>query len=404
MRQRGDNARVPVREITPAEFETWNREDYALVDIRDVTVYNHGFIPNAISVPVDVEDIKNRNTGHPLQTETWKRLFTISKEISVVVYCQRGEESRYVAQKLTELGYQAYNLTGGYLEWLIHNTREVDMERYSRHLLLENVGLAGQKKLLHSKVLIVGAGGLGAPAALYLAAAGVGTLGIVDDDKVELSNLQRQIIHTTQNIGKEKVSSAKEMLNRINPDVSVVCYPERVTPENVMEIISGYDFIIDGVDNFPTKFMINDACVIAEKPFCHGGILQFQGQFMTYVPQKGPCYRCIFEDIPEEGSIPSCREAGVLGVMAGIIGSLQGLEALKYLLGIGELMTGRMLVFNGLSMKFREVPFRHPSPSCRVCGQYADIQDVREHAQEYGRAAECILADDHGFADNGQYL
>lgn len=386
MSRREVDPRVSVREITPAELETWSREEYVLVDIRDAAVYNHGFIPDAISVPMDIWNIKRINNSHESRAESWKELFVVSKEIPVVVYCQRGEESRYVVQQLTEWGYQAYHLTGGYLQWLIHNSSEVDMGRYSRHLLLDNVGLEGQKKLLRSKVLIVGAGGLGAPAALYLAAAGVGTLGIVDDDKVELSNLQRQIIHTTENIGKKKVDSAKEMIGGINPDVSVVCYPERVTPENIMEMISNYDFVIDGVDNFPTKFLINDACVIAEKPFCHGGILQFRGQFMTYVPGEGPCYRCIFEEIPEEGSIPNCREAGVLGVMAGIIGSLQGLEALKYLLGIGELMTGRMMVFDGLRMKFREVPFRHSSPSCRVCSRDAEIQDVREHAQEYRMA------------------
>lgn len=260
---------------------------------------------------------------------------------------------------------------------------EADAERYARHLLLEQVGISGQKKLLSSKVLIVGAGGLGAPAALYLAAAGVGTIGIVDDDCVELSNLQRQILHTTEQVGRKKVDSAREMLGRLNPGVVVKTYPVRLTADNVMELIRDYDFILECVDNFPTKFLLNDACVIAKKPFCHGGVLCFQGQLMTYVPGQGPCYRCVFEEIPEPGSIPGCQEVGILGVMAGIIGSLQGLEALKYLLDMGNLLTGRMLVFDGLSMKFREAVFGHASPQCKVCGDRAVITDVQKSAADY---------------------
>lgn len=260
---------------------------------------------------------------------------------------------------------------------------EMDAERYARHLMLEQVGISGQKKLRSSKVLIVGAGGLGAPAALYLAAAGVGTIGIVDDDCVELSNLQRQILHTTEQVGKKKVDSAREMLGKLNPGVAVKTYPVRLTAGNIMELIREYDFILECVDNFPTKFLINDACVIAKKPFCHGGVLGFQGQLMTYVPGQGPCYRCIFEEIPEPGSIPSCQEVGILGVMAGIIGSLQGLEALKYLLDMGNLLTGRMLVFDGLPMKFREAVFGHASPQCKVCGKQAVIVDVQARAADY---------------------
>ncbi len=260
---------------------------------------------------------------------------------------------------------------------------EMDAERYARHLMLEQVGISGQKKLRCSKVLIVGAGGLGAPAALYLAAAGVGTIGVVDDDCVELSNLQRQILHTTEQVGKKKVDSAREMLGKLNPGVAVKTYPVRLTAGNIMELIREYDFILECVDNFPTKFLINDACVIAKKPFCHGGVLGFQGQLMTYVPGQGPCYRCIFEEIPEPGSIPSCQEVGILGVMAGIIGSLQGLEALKYLLDMGNLLTGRMLVFDGLPMKFREAVFGHASPQCKVCGKQAVIVDVQTRAADY---------------------
>lgn len=229
------------------------------------------------------------------------------------------------------------------------------LERYSRHIILKGLGAKGQKRLLQSRVLIVGAGGLGSPAAMYLASAGVGTIGIADADRVDLSNLQRQIIHTTDDIGKEKVLSAKETINQLNPDVNVITYPFYLNSKNILEVIKDYDFVIDGTDNFAAKFLINDACVIAEKPFCHAGILQFQGQLMTYVPGEGPCYRCIFQEPPQKGEVPSCRESGVIGVIAGVIGSLQAMEAIKYLLGTGELLTGSMLTFDALKMEFRKV-------------------------------------------------
>ena len=220
---------------------------------------------------------------------------------------------------------------------------------------LKGVGSRGQKKLLQSRVLIIGAGGLGAPAAMYLAAAGVGTIGIADADKVELSNLQRQIIHTTGNLGKEKTDSAKETIRNLNPDVNVITYPFYLNSSNILDIVRVYDFIIDGTDNFDTKFLINDACVISEKPFCYAGILQFQGQLMTYVPGKGPCYRCIFKEPPSVNSVPSCRQAGVIGAIAGVIGSLQAMEAIKYLLGNGELLTGYLLTYDALKTEFRKV-------------------------------------------------
>lgn len=260
---------------------------------------------------------------------------------------------------------------------------EEEIERYSRHILLHNVGVEGQEALLNAKVLIIGAGGLGAPAAMYLAAAGVGTIGIVDDDKVELSNLQRQIIHKTQSIGLDKVESARQTIHEINPEVCIKSYPVRIVPENIMEIIQEYDFVIDGVDNFPTKFLINDACVIAGKPFCHGGILQFEGQLMTYVPDKGPCYRCIFEEIPPKDSVPTCSQAGVLGAMAGIIGSLQALEALKYLLNIGDLLVGRILIFDGLKMCYRTAKIQAAVDTCKVCGCFAEIKNIPSHGGRY---------------------
>lgn len=258
-----------------------------------------------------------------------------------------------------------------------------EIERYSRHILLNNVGVKGQKALLESKVLVIGAGGLGAPAALYLAAAGVGTIGIADDDKVELSNLQRQIIHKTEAVGTNKTESARQTIHEINPGVNVNTHPIRIQPDNIMDIIKEYDFIIDGTDNFPTKFLINDACVIAKKPFTHGGILRFEGQLMTYVPEKGPCYRCIFEEIPPKDAVPNCSQAGVLGAMGGIIGSLQALESLKYLLKTGDLLIGRMLVFDAIKMNFRTITYHSPNKTCKVCGTPPLITDVKDNTTLY---------------------
>lgn len=265
-----------------------------------------------------------------------------------------------------------------------HVKQEIlETERYERQILLPEVGLAGQKKLQKAGVLLVGAGGLGSPAALYLAGAGIGRLGIADADAVSLSNLHRQILHTQEGIGKNKAESAKENLEKRNDTVKIETYPCQITPENIQGLIRDYDFVIDGTDNFETKFLINDACVIAGKPFSHGGVLGFQGQALTYVPGTGPCYRCIFEEIPEPGSVPSCRQAGIAGPVAGVIGCIQALEAVKYILSAGELLTGKMYVFDGLSMKSRLVSFPSSSGSCRVCGPKADITDVEEHAVEY---------------------
>lgn len=256
------------------------------------------------------------------------------------------------------------------------------LARYSRHITLKEIGVRGQKKLLDAKVLIIGAGGLGAPAAMYLAAAGVGTIGIADSDKVELSNLQRQIIHSTNDVGKAKVQSARETMNALNPDVDVVTYETRVTSENIADIIRDYDFVIDGADNFPTKFLINDACVLGRKPFCHAGILRFEGQLMTYVPDESPCYRCIFGAPPPKDAVPSCREAGVIGAMAGIIGAMQALEAVKYITGQSELLTGSMLVFDGLKMEWRKVKLPKRVAACPVCGDHPTITELFDEEQQ----------------------
>ena len=247
------------------------------------------------------------------------------------------------------------------------------IERYSRHLILKEVGVKGQTKLLNSKVLIIGAGGLGAPAAMYLAAAGVGTIGIADADVVDLSNLQRQIIHATEDLGKPKVESARETMNRLNPDVTVKTYHTFVSTENILDMIQDYDFILDGTDNFPAKFLINDACVLAGKPFCHAGIIRFQGQLMTYVPGHGPCYRCVFKNPPPKEAVPTCKQAGVIGAMAGVIGTLQAMEAIKYLLGVGKLLTGYLLTYDALDMEFRKIKLPEHVPDCAVCGDHPTI-------------------------------
>ena len=256
------------------------------------------------------------------------------------------------------------------------------LERYSRHITLKEIGVRGQKKLLAARVIIIGAGGLGAPAAMYLAAAGVGTIGIADCDSVELSNLQRQIIHTTDDVGKPKVQSAAETVKALNPDVTVRTYHEYVSSKNIAEMIADYDFIIDGADNFPTKFLINDACVLGRKPFCHAGILRFEGQLMTYVPEQGPCYRCIFGAPPPRDAVPSCREAGVIGAMAGVIGSMQALEAVKYITGQGELLTGSMLIFDGLKMEWRKVRLPQKVEACPVCGEDPTITELFDEEQQ----------------------
>ena len=254
------------------------------------------------------------------------------------------------------------------------------LERYSRHIILKEIGVKGQKKLLDGKVLIIGAGGLGAPAALYLAAAGVGTIGIADADVVDLSNLQRQVIHSTPDIGKPKVESAKESMQAINPDVTVHTYQDYISSYNIADIIKDYDFILDGTDNFPAKFLINDACVMGEKPFSHAGIIRFQGQLMTYVPGEGPCYRCVFKNPPPKDAVPTCKEAGVIGAMAGVIGCLQAMEAVKYLTGAGELLTGSLLTYDALKMEFRKIRIQK-DPHCGVCSDTPEITELIDYEQ-----------------------
>ncbi|MBI5555157.1 MAG: molybdopterin-synthase adenylyltransferase MoeB [Elusimicrobia bacterium] len=256
---------------------------------------------------------------------------------------------------------------------------DAQLERFSRHIILKEVGIEGQEKIIQGKILIIGAGGLGAPAALYLAAAGVGIIGLVDGDKVDLTNLQRQVIHFTPDVGKPKVTSAKEKIELINPDIKVITYQERVFADNILEIIGGYDFIIDGTDNFPAKFLINDVCVMTQKPFSHGGILRFDGQTMTYVPGRA-CYRCIFKEPPPKNAVPSCSQAGVLGAVAGMLGTIQAAEALKFIIGKGELLLNRLLIFNAFKMEFRTVRTQRNS-QCPVCGSKPTITSLEDYEQ-----------------------
>lgn len=256
-----------------------------------------------------------------------------------------------------------------------------ELERYSRHIILKEIGVKGQKKIMNGSVLIIGAGGLGAPAAMYLAAAGVGRIGIADADVVDLSNLQRQVIHTTGDLGKLKVESAKETMLAINPYVEVETYHEFLTSKNILDIIKKYDFVLDGTDNFPAKFLINDACVMADKPFSHAGILRFKGQLMTVIPHETPCYRCVFHTMPPKDAIPSCKEAGVVGAMAGVIGSLQALEAIKFLTGAGDLLTGKLLTFDALKMKFHTVTLPPRGEGCSVCSDHPEITELIDYEQ-----------------------
>jgi len=279
--------------------------------------------------------------------------------IEAVVKLQRGVSCERQKVALTEKQIERY------------------IERYSRHIALGQIGGVGQEKLLSSKVLIIGAGGLGSPAALYLAAAGVGTIGIVDSDKVELSNLHRQIIHHTADIGLEKVKSAEAKMKAINPDVAVRTYQQRVKADNIREIIRGYDFVIDGTDNFPAKFLINDACYFEGIPFSHAGVQEFYGQLITVLPGETTCYRCIFNTLPPVGAVPSCSQAGILGVLPGVIGSLQATEAIKYLLRIGKLLTDTLLTYDALEMNFRAVKVSR-NPNCSLCGKKPQITKLKD--------------------------
>jgi sulfur-carrier protein adenylyltransferase/sulfurtransferase len=349
-----------------------------LVDIRELEEWSEGRIPGAVHIPRG--NLESRiEQAAPDKTQP------------IVVYCAAGNRSVFGAKSLEELGYEnVVSLAGGYVDWKRSGfdtelPRALDGEkrqRYSRHLLIPEVGEEGQMKLLDSRVLLLGAGGLGSPAALYLAAAGVGRLGIVDDDTVDASNLQRQVIHSTARLGEWKVESARRTLQELNPDVEVVPYRERLTSENVERILAdGWDVIVDGADNFPTRYLINDAAVWHRIPLVHGSIYRFEGQLTVFdIKAGGPCYRCLFPLPPPPELAPSCAEGGVLGVLPGIVGSLQASEALKLCLGIGESLSGRLLLFDALATEFSEVKLRK-DPACPVCGDSPTITEYVDYVE-----------------------
>ena len=336
----------------------------ALIDVRERDEYEQGFIPGAVHIA----------RGN---LETRIEANVPDHAAPVIIYCAAGNRSAFAAKTLGELGYETvYSLSGGYTDWKRNGfptvlPRSLDGEkrsRYSRHLLIPEVGEEGQLRLLDSKVLLIGAGGLGSPAALYLAAAGVGTLGIIDADTVDTSNLQRQIVHTVDRVGTPKVDSAEIAIHGINPEVQVKKYDIRLTSENVLDVITGYDVIVDGTDNFPTRYLLNDASLVAGIPVVHGSIYQFEGSVTVYKPHDGPCYRCQYPEPPPPELAPSCAEGGVLGVLPGVIGTLQATEAVKLLLGIGDPLVGRQLRYDALSMEFVELKMRR-DPDCPVCSK-----------------------------------
>jgi molybdopterin/thiamine biosynthesis adenylyltransferase/rhodanese-related sulfurtransferase len=333
-----------------------------MLDVREPDEYEQGALPGAVHIP----------RGH-LESQIEGKL--VDHDAHIVVYCAGGTRSAFAADTLTQLGYtDVSSMAGGFNRWKDEGrdwrtpaslTAE-QRNRYQRHLLLPEVDVAGQQKLLDSKVLLIGAGGLGSPAALYLAAAGVGTLGIIDMDVVDESNLQRQILHNMDRIGDRKVDSAKKTLTGLNPDVDVVTYDVRLGADNVLAIFEGYDVIIDGTDNFPTRYLVNDASLKLDIPVVHGSIFRFEGQASVYMPHQGPCYRCQVPEPPPAEMAPSCAEAGVLGVLPGIIGSIQAMETIKLLLGIGEPLVGRLLAYEAFDESFRTFKVNR-DPECAAC-------------------------------------
>jgi molybdopterin/thiamine biosynthesis adenylyltransferase/rhodanese-related sulfurtransferase len=352
-------------------------EKMVLVDVREKDEWRAGYIPGAISIPRGF-----------LEIQAEQKL--PDKNARIVAYCAGGTRSALAAATLQELGYANVETANpGFVRWkdlrwpmeTPPQLTDAQRERYSRHILLPEVGEAGQAKLLQSKVLLLGAGGLGSPAAMYLAAAGVGTLGVVDADVVDASNLQRQIIHATSRVGTPKVESAARTIAELNPDVKVVAHQERMTSANVERLFEAYDVVVDGTDNFPTRYLVNDASVWMGKPVVHGSIFRFDGQVTTFVPEKAarrlgiepsPCYRCLYPEPPPPHLAPSCQEAGVLGILCGIIGTLQATEAIKILLGRGTTLAGRLVTYDSLKMKFRELKLRR-APDCPVCGPEPSI-------------------------------
>ena len=373
---------VGIDEITPEDARDRLDETNApvLIDVRSYRERATSYIPGSIHLPM---------------AEVESRLAEVAPDPGrpVITYCATGNRSRRILPTIAHLGYEnAVSMAGGIVAWQAlgyptESPSSLDDEklaRYSRHLLIPEVGIEGQQRLLETSILLIGAGGLGSPAALYLAAAGVGRIGIVDDDRVDASNLQRQVLHSTAELGESKAQSARETIEELNPDVDVVTYEERLTSENVDRILGdGWELIVDGADNFPTRYLLNDASVWHRVPVVHGSIYRFEGQVTVFKPFEGPCYRCLFPQPPPPELAPSCAEGGVLGVLPGVIGSLQANEALKLALGIGEPLVGRLLLFDALTTALDEVTVRR-DPNCPVCGEQPTITEYIDYAEFCG--------------------
>jgi molybdopterin/thiamine biosynthesis adenylyltransferase/rhodanese-related sulfurtransferase len=376
-----EEARSLVPELTCDEVRTLSKAKAppVLLDVREKEEFREGHLPGAVSLPRGFLEIQVEGKV-PDKTQP------------VVAYCQSGTRSLLAGRILREMGYEdVRSMAGGFgawknggFEWAQDRQFTQDqLTRYSRHFLLDEVGEAGQAKLLDAKVLCLGAGGLGSPVAYYLAAAGVGTLGIVDNDTVDLSNLQRQILHTNDRVGMPKTESAKLTLNALNPDINVIEHRERLDSSNIMEIIDGYDIIVDGCDNFPTRYLVNDACVMKNKTNVHGSIFQFEGQVTVFQPHEGPCYRCLFPEPPPPGMAPSCAEAGVLGVLPGLVGCIQALETIKVILGKGRPLIGRLAHVETLGMEVRVLNLRK-DPKCPMCGENPTITELIDYEEFCG--------------------
>lgn len=361
-----------IEEVDPSEVAELMHEGVAIIDVRETDEFAAGHLPGAKHVPRSY--LETRIEG-----------VVPDRSAQIILYCASGNRSAYGARTLTdELGYEhVRSMTGGIALWkdrgydveIPRTLTPEQRERYSRHMLVPEIGIDGQQKLLDAKVLLLGAGGLGSPTALYLAAAGVGTLGIVDDDVVDLSNLQRQVIHSTQRIGIPKVDSAEESIHALNPDVDVVKYQTRIDASNIVEIIKDYDVVVDGVDNFPTRYLLNDATVRLKIPVVSASILGFDGQLSVFKPYDGPCYRCLFREPPPAELAPSCGANGVLGVLPGTMGLLQATEVVKLIVGIGDPAIGRLLLYDALGATLTEVKV-HRDPDCPICSR--DPDEIRD--------------------------
>lgn len=370
-------AKESVKTISPEDTHALldSKADVVILDVRERDEVAGGHLPEAVIIPRGFLEQRIEDA-------------VPDRKKQIVIYCASGNRSALAVQTLELLGYtNAHNMSGGFSGWkqkglkfdIPRNLTPVQRDRYSRHILLPEVGEKGQQKLLDARVLMLGAGGLGSPAAYYLAAAGVGTLGIIDDDVVDGSNLQRQILHNTDRVGMPKIESARETLTKLNPDVKVIGYQERLTSANINRILDDkWDIILDGLDNFQTRYLVNDAAVWRGIPVVHGSIFRFEGQVTTLWPGHGPCYRCLYPEPPPAGMAPSCSEAGVLGVLPGIVGTLEGIEVVKYILGIGELLNGRLLIYDALKTKFRELKVRRDE-NCAVCGKNPTITELIDY-------------------------